>query len=475
MTTTPRDPLADAVGDYVAAQYHDEYSPEPPDDEDAHQVDPEVDRAERLVLGAAMGHDPDAPTTVLAGLHAGDYADPRHGVVHQALAELTDAGQPTDFVTTAQHMRATATMPPGWGIGSLEGMHADAVMLATKVALTGYVHVVRTAAQKRALRADATALAQAVTGPTGSVLRAQAVLDRATDRAARYATTSSDEHTLDALVDHVVGAMEAGPDTDPGITYGWPDVDEILVPMRPGKLIVVGALNGAGKSVMLANMAANIAIRQGKRVLVHTLEMSGGEYAQRILAAEARVNLDVVTRKPGAPVTEWDWRNIAEAQSRLAGASMTIVDGAEKGLADIRASIRKHRPDVAFVDYLQLMTAPVGKGDRRTALDELTRGLKTMAAAEGVVVVVAVQLNRGPHARADKRPTIADIRESGGAGNDADVVLFIHREEMFNAESTRAGEVDVIVEKQRNGPSGRTVALASLMRYQRFADLASRA
>lgn len=252
----------------------------------------------------------------------------------------------------------------------------------------------------------------------------------------------------------------------------WPDLDE-HVKLKTGQVVVIGARPGHGKSLSGTQIAAKTAVEHRIPTLVMSMEMRRFEVLRRIYAAEARVNLN---RLNNHTLDDDDHARIAEVANRMQGAPLVIDDSSHTTLAHLRARLRwmarKAPAKLVIVDYVQLMISSRKVENRALEVAELTRGLKLMANELDVCVIALAQLNRGPEQRANKKPTLADLRESGSLENDADTVLLLHLEPEESNGAKRLGEIDIIVAKNRNGPHGMDVPLAFQGHYARFRPMA---
>ena len=419
--------------------------------------------AEAAVLGSVL-QSPTALTEVAPTLAGEDFYDPRHELVWDAVCALADAGEGVDPITVGDCMRRAGTLDRAGGQVAL----FDLVSGVPTVANAGYyARIVREKAALRRLLAAGTRIVQTATGTDGTAEDVAAVAMSELAAATRPDPTAGSTRigdTIDALIE----SLESPPSTEGSVKWPWRDGDRVLAPMAPGQLVIAAARASMGKSVCCVDVARHAAIRQGKTVVLHALEMSRQEVELRIVAAEARVPLDALKQHT---LTDEHWGRLANARADLADADLHIVDDPEVSLADLRASVARHRPDLVVLDYVQLgRTNP--KLERRVALEEYVRGLKLLAKAEGFPLFAAAQLGRGPDLRTDHTPQMSDLRETGGLENDADVVVLLYRPDYYERESTRAGEVDVIVAKQRNGPTG-TFTLVHQLHYSRFVDMAA--
>jgi replicative DNA helicase len=421
--------------------------------------------AEQSVLGGMM-LSKDAITDVLEVItRPADYYRPAHQAIHQVIVSLYERGEPVDAVMVADELTRNGDIGRVGGAPYLHTLIAG-VPLAANAGY--YARIVREHAAKRRLIEVGTRIVQAgyaadVEGGEGFDA-ARGWIDDGLDNLGDAATGDLEELTREFLSDLEDGGA-------PGLSTGFRELDQVLNDLRPGQLIVVAARPAVGKSVVGLNIAANAAIRLKTRTHVHTLEMPRSEMTMRLLSAEARVPLH---RMIARTVEDRHWQRLAETRNSIMEAPLVIDDTAAQSLAHIRGMLRtaqrKTSAGLVVVDYLQLLAEPAGSETRQAAVAALARGLKQIAREFAVPVVALSQLNRGSEHRMDRRPALADLRESGEIEQAADVVLLLHREDVHDRESPRAGEMDVIVAKQRNGPNT-TVALAFQGHYARCVEM----
>jgi replicative DNA helicase len=260
-----------------------------------------------------------------------------------------------------------------------------------------------------------------------------------------------------------------------GLPTGFVDLDEMLSGLQAGDLVVLGARPSVGKSALALDVVRNVAFGLGRPVLLFSLEMSREQLADRFLAAEAKVPLEHLRK---GRLDQAEWSRISSAISRIGSAPLHVDHKRDLTIAEIRAKARRLRArlgDLALVvvDYLQLMHSDAGTRpeNRQIEVAAISRGLKVLAGELGVPVLALSSLSRGLEARADKRPNLSDLRESGALEADADVVCFLYRDELYNRDSPDRGVAEVIVAKQRNGPTG-AVKLAFLEHVAHFGSIA---
>jgi replicative DNA helicase len=277
---------------------------------------------------------------------------------------------------------------------------------------------------------------------------------------------------LGQSLDHLEHLFTRG-ESITGLATGYADLDEQLAGLQPSNLIVVGARPAMGKTSFALGMVAHAGIKLNQPVLLFSLEMSHLELTQRLLCSEARVDAN---RMRTGRLLETDWTKIGNAISRMSDAPIFIDDNPNLTVMDIRARARRLKSrsglGLVVVDYLQLMTGRHGAENRQVEVSEISRGLKILARELEVPVVALSQLSRNLEMRQDKRPMLADLRESGSIEQDSDVVLFIYRDEIYNPEASESqGTAEVIVAKHRNGPTGVT-RLAFIGHHARFDNMA---
>lgn len=399
---------------------------------------------------------------VSTGLAGDDFYSPANEAVWDAVIALADAGEPVDPITVAGCMQRAGTLGRAGGPIYLHGLIAD---VPAPTSARHYATIVRDHATRRRIIAAstrATQLAQSMEGTPRELADLTAA-----ELAAAARPTADDTPTLRTQVDEALDAIENH--ARAGWSWPWVDLRHIMAPPAPGQFMLLAARPGIGKSVAIVDVARYVALHQGLPVVLHTLEMSATEVIHRILAAEERIPLDHIKQNI---LTENEWARVAAATKRILDSPLVILDNPSAGVAEVRTAIRTYRPVVVLFDYFQLGRTNPAQKDRRQALEEMSRAFKVLAKTEQVSIVAAAQVNRNAQGRTDKTPRMSDLRETGSLEQDADVVILIHREDADEPECTRAGEVDLIVEKQRNGPKGRAVLIHQL-HYSRFVDMAS--
>ncbi len=428
--------------------------------------------AEQSVLGGML-LSKDAIADVVEVLKPGDFYRPAHQLVYDAVLDLYGRGDPADAITVAADLTRRGEIGR---VGGAPYLHTLISSVPTAANAGYYAHIVAEQAILRRLVEAGTRIVQLGYGSaSGSGLDVDEVVDRA-QQAVYDVTerrTSEDYVILEQLLHGTLDEIESignrgGVMT--GVPTGFVDLDALLNGLHPGQLIVVAARPGVGKSTLGLDFARSCSIKHGMASVIFSLEMSKSEITMRLLSAEAKVPLHHMR---SGNMSDDDWQRMVRRMGEIASSPLFIDDSPNMTMMEIRAKARRlkqrHELRLIVVDYLQLMSSPKRTESRQQEVSELSRGLKLLAKELEVPVVAMSQLNRGPEQRTDKRPQLADLRESGAIEQDSDVVIMLYREDMFEKESPRAGEADLIVAKHRNGPTN-SVTVAFQGHYSRFMD-----
>lgn len=427
--------------------------------------------AERIVLGACM-----LMPAIIAEVRditpPDRFADVRHEHIAATIYRLADAGEPTDMANVAMALVANPLTR-----GKFPPVYLDDLVQAVPTAVQApfYAEIVRERWRKR----EGAKVGRQIMETCQSV--ATDDVDEALDRAMARLTSLRElipagglPATAADLLSPTLDQIEHPQPGAAGVATGLHDLDDALDGLRPGQLVYVAARPGIGKSIVLLNMARHVAISLGLPVLYVTLEMAADEVMLRVIAAEAKVDHK---RLKTSACDEADWQRIAAAAGPITASKLFIADDPRVTIGSLRSTIRalrdRHGLALVVLDYLQLVEAPRAES-RQVAVAEMSRQLKVMAGEMGVPIVAACQLNRAAESRADKRPALADLRESGSLEQDANVVLLLHREDAYERESPRAGEMDIAVAKNRSGPQPE-VRVAFQGHYMRAVSLAGSA
>ena len=427
-------------------------------------------QAEESVLGAML-LSRDAISSAVEVCKAEDFYRPAHGHIFEAICSLYAQGEPADPVTVADELRRADLLEAAGGPGHLVALQANTPAIANAAR---YARIVEEHALLRRLIGAASEIAEMGYSLPEDVVatldRAEAMVFDIVDR--RVADTLKPLRELLATsLDHLEALYNRG-DAITGVPTGYADLDARLSGLQASALIIVGARPSMGKTSFALGAAAHAAIEKKLPVLFFSLEMSHLEITQRLLCSEARVDS---SRMRNGKLHEADWPKVVSAIGRLGEAPLFIDDNPNVTVMEVRAKARRLKSreglGLIVVDYLQLMTNPGSNENRQVEVSEISRGLKILARELSVPVVALSQLSRNLEARGDKRPVLADLRESGSLEQDADVVLFIYRDEVYNKDSSDKGTAEIIIAKHRNGPTG-SAQLAFLDHYTRFANMA---
>jgi replicative DNA helicase len=417
-----------------------------------HRLPPQDLEAERSVLGAML-LSAEAMADVVEILDAEDFYRSAHGKIYSSVRALFGHGEPVDVITAVDALRRAGLLDEVGGALYLRDLVDE---VPTPASAPHYAKIVADAAlRRRLIGAAADIMDVAYAGSDEADAIADTAEQRIYDVARREDT--EDAAAIGDLVNDAMSELEAIQNRESaytGLATGFRDLDDLTSGLQPGNLVIVAARPGIGKSSLAMNIARNVAV-QHEPVAMFSLEMSRYEIGMRLLCAEARVPWDRIRNKRVGPD---DWTRVVSAGETLHDAPLSIVDAGNVNIVDIRAKARRLKTgreglSLIIVDYLQLMTGPVTRrqDNRQQEVAEISRSLKLLAKELKVPILALSQLNRNPEARADKRPQLSDLRESGSLEQDSDVVMFIHRDD---ADPEKKREAELIIAKHRNGPTG---------------------
>nr|WP_230487393.1 replicative DNA helicase [Nocardioides anomalus] len=426
--------------------------------------------AEQSVLGAMM-ISKDAIADVAEILRGVDFYRPSHETIHDAIIDLYGRGEPADMITVSNELNRKGELQR---IGGAPYLHtlASQVPIASNAAY--YAEIVREKAVLRRLVDAGTRIVQYGYSGEGQVDdlvdAAQAEVYKVTDRRAAedYAPLSE---IMSGVLDEIeaIGNREAGLY---GVPTGFIELDELTNGLHSGQMIIVAARPAMGKSTLALDFCRAASIHNNLTSCFFSLEMTRSEITMRLLSAEAKVPLNHIRN---GNMQDEDWNKLARTMGGVSSAPIFIDDSPNMTMMEIRAKARrlKQRHDLRLIviDYMQLMTSGKKVESRQLEVSEFSRQIKLLAKELEVPIIALSQLNRGPEQRSDKRPMLSDLRESGSLEQDADMVVLLHREDVYERESTRPGEADLIVAKHRNGPT-RDITVAFQGHYSRFVDMA---
>ncbi len=439
------------------------------DDSDFDRTPPQDLDAETSVLGSMM-LSKEAINDVTEEIRGSDYYKPAHETIHDVIVDLSGRGEPADAVTVAGELQRRGELQR---IGGAAYLHSLIASVPTAANAGYYARIVRERSLLRRLVSAGTRIVQLGFADSGGdvdqiVDQAQAEIYAVSERRASedYVPMSEiSEGILDELED-----IERNKDKLHGVPTGFADLDRLTQGLHPGQMIIVAARPAMGKSTLALDFCRSASIHHDTTAVIFSLEMSRSEIAMRLLSAESGVFL---SKMRAGEMTSLDWRKVSETTSRVSEAPLFIDDSPNMAMTEIRAKCRrlkqKHDLGLVVVDYLQLMSSGRQIESRQQEVSEFSRQLKLLAKEIEIPVVAVAQLNRGPEQRTDKKPMMADLRESGSLEQDADVIMLLHRPEYYNSED-RPGEADIIVAKHRNGETAtiKTLFQGHLARFANY-------
>ncbi|MCP1675026.1 replicative DNA helicase [Natronocella acetinitrilica] len=433
------------------------------------KVPPHSLEAEQAVLGGLMV-DNDAWERIADRIREEDFYRHDHRLIFRGMSTLAERQQPMDVVTLAEWLKRSDLLEDAGGIAYLGALASDTPSAAN---ITAYADIVRERAVLRDLIRAGTSVVGAAFQPDGRDSRE--LLEEAERTIFEIAESSGRfrkgfvgvRDVLPGVVDRIDELFHRN-DTVTGLATGFTDFDEMTSGLQNGDLVIVAARPSMGKTTFAMNMAEHAALRGGKPVAVFSMEMPADSLAMRMLSSLGRIHLQKIRT---GKLDDEDWPRLTSTMSILSDAALFIDDSPGLSPQDMRARARRlkreHGLGLIVVDYLQLMQLPGFKENRTAEISEISRSLKSMAKELEVPVVALSQLNRSLEQRPNKRPVMSDLRESGAIEQDADVIVFIYRDEVYNEESPDKGSAEIIIGKQRNGPIG-SCRLTFLGQFTRF-------
>ena len=423
--------------------------------------------AEQGVLGGML-LSKDAIADVVEIIRERDFYRPAHELIYDAIVDLYGRGEPVDPVTVSAELTKRGDIARAGGAPYL---HTLISSVPTAANAGYYAKIVRERAILRRLVEAGTKIVQLGYSTEGevddAVDQAQAEVYSVTERRANedyvqlstLLTAALDE--IDKISQGVMGE---------GVKTGFKELDSLTNGLHPGNMIVLAARPAVGKSTLGLDIARYASIHKGDTSVIFSLEMSRSEITMRMLSAEARVALNNIR---AGTLNDEEWARLARRMGEISEAPLFIDDSPNLSLMEIRAKARrlKQRHDLKLIviDYLQLMTSGKRVENRQQEVSEFSRQLKLLAKELNVPIIAISQLNRSPEQRSDKKPLLSDLRESGSIEQDADVVILLHRDDLYDNQN-RSGEADLIVAKHRNGPT-RTITVSAQLHFARFVDM----
>ena len=427
--------------------------------------------AEQAVLGAML-LKPEAVTTAAEELSADDFYRETHRLIYEAMMELKDRTEPVDLVTLTEQLKKADKLAKIGGIPALS-LIANSVPTAANVHY--HARIVHEKAQLRSLISAATEIAGAAYESADEV---EDIMDNAEKRilAVSSGKRSKDfvplqEILLDTL--EQIDARYNNKGSITGLPTGFTELDHLTAGLQKSDLILVAARPSMGKTAFTLNIAAHVVLRAREPVAFFSLEMSKEQLVQRLLCSEGRIDSQ---RLRVGELEEKEWGDLIDTANRLSAAPLYIDDTPGITVMELRSKARRlkaeHGLSLIVIDYLQLMQGRASKnGDnRQQEISEISRSLKALARELNVPVIALSQLSRSVESRQIKRPMLSDLRESGSLEQDADIVMFLYREDYYDPETENKNITEVIIAKHRNGPVD-TVDLTFLKQFTKFGNL----
>jgi len=434
------------------------------------RVMPNSLEAEQSVIGS-MIMDKEAIVAATEALHKDDFYHQQYGILFEAMKELFEAGMPVDLVTLQNKLKEKDVPKE---VSGLEFVRDIITAVPTSANVKYYANIVKeNAVKRRLIRITEDIENECYAGKE----TLESVLDKTEkDIFGLLSSRSGGDFVpirtvvMNALEKIEKASKQSG--TVTGIATGFIDLDYRTAGLQPSDLILVAARPSMGKTAFVLNIAQYVAFHENKSVAIFSLEMSKEQLVNRLFSLEARVDAQALRT---GNLSDADWEKLVEGAGIIGDSRLIIDDTPGISISELRSKCRKykleHGLDIIIIDYLQLMTGS-GRGSesRQQEISDISRSLKGLARELNVPVVALSQLSRAVEQRPDHRPMMSDLRESGAIEQDADVVMFIYRDDYYNKETDRKGISEIIIAKQRNGPIG-TVDLAWLPEYTKFANL----
>jgi len=439
---------------------------------DSLKVPPHSIEAEQSVLGGLL-LDNAAWDRIADFLSEGDFYRFDHRLIFQSIARLISATKPADVVTVYEMLQVAGKAEEVGGLAYLNSLAQNTPSAAN---IRRYAEIVRERAVLRKLVTVADDIASAAFAPKGREVRE--LLDEAESKVFAIAEEGSRgqkgfleiQPLLTQVVERIDELYHRDSTSDvTGVPTGFLDLDRMTSGMQPGDLVIVAGRPSMGKTAFSLNIGEHVAVEQGLPVAVFSMEMAGVQLAMRMLGSVGR--LDQHRLRTGRLLDE-DWPRLTHSIQRMNDAQLFIDETPALNPMELRARSRRlarqcGQLGLIIIDYLQLMSGSTGGENRATEISEISRSLKGLAKELNCPVIALSQLNRSLEQRPNKRPVMSDLRESGAIEQDADVILFIYRDEVYNPDSQDKGTAEIIIGKQRNGPIG-TVRLTFLGQFTKF-------
>ena len=443
------------------------------------KVPPHSIEAEQSILGGLL-IDNKAIDRIAGQVSASDFYRNDHRIIFTHISKLIDNNDPADIVTVAESLEQNAELTKVGGVAYL-GLVAENTPTASNI--TGYAKIVRERSIMRNLVEVGSDIVESAFSPQGK--DAQQLLDESESKIFQIADAGTSEKLgfidIKELLPKAAQRIDVlyqldDPNGVTGVPSGYSDLDQKTAGLQPGDLIIIAGRPSMGNTSLALNIAEHVGMEAGLPVAIFSMEMGAAQLTMRLLGSVGK--LDQHKMRIGQLEDE-DWPKLTNALGVLNEAPIFIDEGSALNSYEVRARARRlHRQQgklgLIVIDYIQLMSSANEQSNenRATEVSEISRSLKALAKELNVPVVALSQLNRSVESRPDKRPMMSDLRESGAIEQDADVIMFIYRDEVYNPETAEKGVAEILLSKQRNGPTG-TVKLTFLGQYTRFENYAN--
>lgn len=433
------------------------------------RVMPHSIEAEQSVIGSML-LDREAVVVASELLNGEDFYSKQYGIIFDAMVELNAEGKPVDLIVLQEKLREKDVPPE---VSSLEFMKDILAVVPTSANIKQYATLV---AEKATLRKLIRLNEEIASNCYAGKENLEYILDDTEKRIfeiCQHRNTSDFVPIRDVVANamHKIELASKTQGTVTGIPTGFIDLDYRTAGMQPSDLVLIAARPSMGKTAFVLNIAQYAAFKQNKAVAIFSLEMSKEQLVNRLFSLESKVSGQNIRT---GNLSDSEWEKLAETAGIIGQSNLMIDDTPGITIAELRSKCRKFKLerglDIIIIDYLQLMSGGGRSESRQQEISEISRSLKAIARELHVPVLALSQLSRAVEQRPDHRPMLSDLRESGAIEQDADVVMFIYRDDYYNKETEKPGVAEIIIAKQRNGPIG-TVELAWLADYTKFANL----
>lgn len=430
---------------------------------------PHSPEAEQSVIGS-MIMDKDAIVAASEVITGDDFYQQRYGILYEAMIELFNEGKPVDLITLQNKLKEKDVPPE---LCSLEFIRDLITSVPTSANVRYYANIVKEKSMLRQL----IKVSESITNECYlDKEKLETILEDSEKKMfdVLQKRNSGDFVSIREIVFKSLESIESAARNKgsvTGVATGFYDLDYKTAGLQPSDLILIAARPSMGKTAFVLNIAEHVVLKGNVTTAIFSLEMSKDQLVKRIMAMHSKVNSQSIRT---GDLSDEDWLKLVESARMIGNSNLIIDDTSSISISELRSKCRKfkleHNLGLVIIDYLQLMTGSKKNESRQQEISEISRSLKGLARELNVPVVALSQLSRAVEQRPDKRPMLSDLRESGAIEQDADIVMFIYRDDYYNHDSEEAGISEIIIGKQRNGPTG-TVKLAWQSQFTKFANL----